>query len=124
MSINNENPQNQKPNYNENGQDNSSKQDPDLNVPPKKSPWGDIFLGLGLSLLLILSMFGTLYIGKAGIVSIIMFSLISLSTFLSVRFIRKTHPIAGKILLATVIPLTLILLLFGACFISLGGAMN
>ena len=123
MSINNENPENQKPNYNENGQDNSSKQDPNLNVPPKKSPWGDIFLGLGLSLLLILSMFGTLYIGKAGIVSIIMFSLISLSTFLSVRFIRKTHPIAGKILLATVIPLTLLLLLFGACFISLGGSL-
>ena len=88
---------------------------------PKKSPLGDIFLGLGLSFLLIIAMVATLYIGKAGIISIVMFILISASTFLSVKFIRKTHPIAGKILLATVIPLALLLLLFGACAITLGG---
>lgn len=86
-----------------------------------KSPWGDIFLGLGLSLLLIIAMVSTLYIGKAGIISIITLILISCATFLSVRFIRRKRPIVGKILLATVIPLTLILLLFGACVVSLGG---
>ncbi|MCB2291189.1 hypothetical protein LGK97_15775 [Clostridium sp. CS001] len=98
---------------------NENQQDPNLK-PPKKSPWGDIFLGLGLSLLLILSMIATLYIGKLGITSIIVLILISCATFLSVKFIRKERPIVGKILLATIIPLTLILLLFGACFISLG----
>jgi len=66
-------------------------------------------------------MIATLYIGKAGIISIVMFILISISTFLSVKLIRKTHSIAGKILLATVIPLALLLLLFGACAITLGG---
>ncbi|MEK6265687.1 MAG: hypothetical protein N2B06_13120 [Clostridium sp.] len=86
----------------------------------KKSPWGDIFLGLGLSLLLIVSIIASLYIGMAGIVSIIMLILISCSAFLSVRLIRRNRPIAGKILLATVIPLTLLLLLFGACFVSMG----
>lgn len=100
---------------------NTNNQDSNFNTPPKKSPWGDIFLGIGLSLLLILAMVSSLYIGKAGITSIVMLILISCSTFLSVRFIRRKRPIAGKILLATVIPLTLILLLFGACFVSLGG---
>lgn len=101
-----------------------SNENPDnqnFNTSPKKSPLGDIFLGLGLSLLLIIATVATLYIGKAGIVSIILLILISCSTFLSVRFIRGTHPIAGKTLLATVIPLTLVFLLFGACFVSLGG---
>jgi hypothetical protein len=120
MNDNNENPQNQKPNNGVSEQGNLSKQDLNFNTPPKKSPWGDIFLGLGLSLLLIIVMVASLYIGKAGIISIIMLILISCSTFLSVRLIRKAHPIAGKILLATVIPLTLVLLLFGACFVSLG----
>lgn len=100
---------------------NTNNQDSNFNTPPKKSPWGDIFLGIGLSLLLIIVMIASLYIGKAGIVSIVMLILISSSTFLSVRFIRRKRPIAGKILLATVIPLTLLLLLFGACFVSLGG---
>jgi len=100
---------------------NTNNQDSNFNTPPKKSPWGDIFLGIGLSLLLILSMVASLYTGKAGIASIVMLILISCSTFLAVRFIRRKRPIAGKILLATVIPLTLILLLFGACFVSLGG---
>lgn len=121
MSINNKDSNNQKPNSNFTEQDNLNKQDPNFNTPPKKSPWGEIFLGLGLSFLLIIAMVATLYIGKAGIVSIIMFILISLSTFLSVRFIRREHPIAGKIMLATIIPLTLILLLFGACAVMLGG---
>jgi len=119
--MSNKNPQNQKPNNNINEQYILNNQDPNFNTPPKKGPWGEIFLGLGLSLLLIISMVATLYIGKAGIISIIMFILISGATFLSVRFIRRTHPIAGKILLVTIIPLTLILLLFGACFVSLGG---
>jgi hypothetical protein len=99
---------------------NENQKEPNSNVPLKKSPWGDIFLGLGLSLLLILSMIATLYIGKVGIASIIILILISCATFLSVKFIRKKRPIVGKILLATIIPLTLILLLFGACFVSLG----
>lgn len=120
MSINNETPKDQKHN-NSNELDNLSKQDPNLDTNPKKSPWGDIFLGLGLSLLLIIAMVATLYIGKAGIISIVIFILISCSTFLSVRLIRRNHPIAGKILLTIVIPLTLLLLLFGACAISLGG---
>ncbi|MBU3146758.1 hypothetical protein [Clostridium sp. CF012] len=112
--MSNENPENQKLTNNVSKQDN-------FNKPPKKSPWGDIFLGIGLSFTLIIAMIAALYIGKAGIISIVMFILISCATFLSVRFIRRTHPIAGKILLATVIPLTLVLLLFGACFVSLGG---
>jgi hypothetical protein len=120
MNDNNENPQNQKPNNNVSEQRNLNKQDPNFNTPPKKSPWGDIFLGLALSFLLIIGMISTLYIGKAGIISIIMLILISCSTFLSVRLIRRSRPIAGKILLATVIPLALLLLLFGACFVSLG----
>jgi len=107
-------------NNNESEQDYLNKQDPNFNPPPKKSPWGDIFLGLGLSCLLIIALVATLYIGKAGAVSIIVFILILSSTFLSVRFIRRKRPIAGKIILATVIPLTLLLLLFGACFVSLG----
>lgn len=133
MSTNNEKPNN---NLNEqstlnhqenlgqqgslNKQENLNHQNSNFNIPPKKSPWGDIFLGLGLSLLLILSMFATLYIGKVGITSMVILALISASTFLSVRFIRRKRPIAGKILLSTVIPLTLILLIFGACFVSLG----
>lgn len=86
----------------------------------KKGPWADMFLGLGLSLLLIIAIVASLYIGKAGITSIIMLILISCSAFLSVRLMRRNRPIAGKILLATVIPLTLLLLLFGACFVSMG----
>ena len=121
MNTNNENPQNEKPNNNINEQGDLSKQDPNLNTLPKKSALGEIFLGVGLSLLLIIAMVATLYIGKAGIVSIIMLILISASTFISVRFIRRARPIVGKILLATVIPLTLLLLLFGACVVSLGG---
>jgi hypothetical protein len=99
---------------------NTNNQESNFNTPPKKSPWGDIFLGIGLSLLLIIAMIASLYIGEAGIVSIVMLILISSSTFLSVRFIRRKRPIAGKILLATIIPLTLLLLLFGACFVSMG----
>jgi hypothetical protein len=99
---------------------NTNNQDSNFNTPPKKSPWGDIFLGIGLSLLLIIAMYASLYIGEAGMVSIVMLILISCSTFLAVRFIRRNRKIAGKILLATVIPLTLILLLFGACFVSMG----
>ena len=87
---------------------------------PKKSPSGDIFLGLGLSLALIASMIVSLYSGSAGLFSIIMFILMTCATFLSVKLIKQNHPIAGKILLATIIPLTLLLLLFGACFVSLG----
>jgi len=121
MNTNNENPQNEKPNNNVSGQDDLNQQVTNFNTPLKKSPWGEIFLGLGLSLLLLIAMVATLYIGKAGIVSIIMLILISVSTFVSVRFIRRARPVAGKILLATVIPLTLLLLLFGACAISLGG---
>lgn len=121
MSINNENSQNQKPNNNLYKDGNLSNQDPNFITPSKKSPWGDIFLGLGLSFLLIVLMVATLYIGKAGIVSILMFILISSSTFLSVRFIRRAHPIAGKIMLTVVIPITLLLLLFGACGVMLGG---
>ncbi|MBU3190356.1 hypothetical protein K9O30_14285 [Clostridium bowmanii] len=119
--MSNENPENQKSNNNLNVQDFLNYKEPSFNTLPKKSPWGDIFLGLGLSVLLIITMVATLYIGKAGIVSIISLILISSSTFLSVRFIRRTHPIAGKILLAIVIPITLIFLLFGACFVSLNG---
>ena len=127
MSTNNEKPNNDLNelnalNHQENlGQQESlNQQNPNFNIPPKKSPWGDIFLGLGLSLLLILSMVATLYIGKLGIASMVILALICASTFLSVRFIRRNRPIAGKILLATVIPLTLLLLLFGACFTFLG----
>jgi|GEM_PF-3498643 len=100
MNVNNQNPENQK---------------------PKKSPWGDIFLGLGLALLLFIAMVATLYIGNVGKISIIGFILMSASTFLSVRLIRRNHPIAGKIMLGVIIPLTLLLLLFGACSITLGG---
>lgn len=114
------NDNNEKPNNNFNEGDYLNKQDPNFNTPPKKSPWGDIFLGLGLSILLIVAMAATLYIGKVGIISIIILVLISGSTFLSVRLIKRKRPIVGKILLATVIPLTLLLLLFGACFVSLG----
>jgi len=103
-----------------NKQESLNHQNPNFNSPPKKSPWGEIFLGLGLSLLLILSMFATLYIGKVGITSMVILALISTSTFLAVRFIRRKRPIAGKILLGAVVPLTLILLIFGACFVSLG----
>ncbi|MGK0469245.1 hypothetical protein [Clostridium sp.] len=102
---------------------NTNNQDPNFNAPPKKSPWVDIFLGIGLSLLLIIAMIASLNIGAAGMISmfsIVMLILISGSTFLSVRLIRRNRPIAGKILLATVIPITLILLLFGACFVSMG----
>jgi len=116
MNSNNENPNNKIK-----GQGNLNQQVPNFNTPPKKSPWGDIFLGLGLSFLLIIVMVATLYIGIAGIVSIVMLILISGSTLISVRFIRRGRPIVGKILLATVIPLTLLLLLFGACVVSLGG---
>lgn len=103
-----------------NKQENLNHQNSNFNIPPKKSPWGDIFLGSGLSILLILSMFATLYIGKVGITSMVILALISASTFLAVRFIRRKRPIAGKILLGAVVPLTLILLIFGACFVSLG----
>ncbi|MBU3113888.1 hypothetical protein [Clostridium lacusfryxellense] len=118
--MSNDNPKNQKPNNNLGEQYYMSNQDPNFNSHVKKSPWRDIFLGLGLSLLLLILMVATLFIGKAGITSIIMFILIGSATFLSVRFIRRSHPIAGKILLATVTPLALLLLLFGACFVSLG----
>jgi len=121
MNVSNDNPKNVKLNNKLNEHDYLDNQDPNFNGAPKKSPWWDIFLGLGLSLLLLISMVATLYIGKAGIVSIIEFILISFSTFLSVRFIRRDRPIAGKIILVVVIPMTLLLLLFGACFISLGG---
>lgn len=86
-----------------------------------KSPWGDIFLGLGLAFLLIIAIVATFNIGKAGIISIVLFILLSFSTFLSVRFIRRNRPIVGRIILVIVIPMTLLLLLFGACVISLGG---
>ena len=108
------------PNNNFNEQNNINQQSFDFNTPPKKSPWGEIFLGLGLSVFLILAMIATLYIGKVAISSFIILFLISGATLLSVRFIKRKRPIAGKILLATVIPLTLLLLLFGACFVSLG----
>ena len=111
---------NENPNNNSNEQNNINQQNFDFNSPPKKSPWGEIFLGLGLSVFLILAMIATLYIGKVAISSFVILFLISCSTFLSVRFIRRKRPIAGKILLATVIPLTVLLLLFGACFVSLG----
>ena len=108
------------PNNNFNEQNTINQQSFDFNTPPKKSPWGEIFLGLGLSVSLILAMVITLYIGKVAISSFIILFLISGATLLSVRFIKRKRPIAGKILLATVIPLTLLLLLFGACFVSLG----
>lgn len=120
MNDNNENSQNQKPDYNLSEQQNSNMQDSNFNMQPKKSPLGDIFLGLGLSLALIASMIVSLYSGSAGLFSIIMFILMTCATFLSVKLIKQNHPIAGKILLATIIPLTLLLLLFGACFVSLG----
>ena len=121
MSDNNEDFKNEKPN-NVSEQVNLNEHNHNLNTPPKKIPWGDIFLGLGLSFLLIIAIVASLYIGQVGIISIVVFILLVCSTFLSVRFIRRgTHPIAGKILLVIIIPLTLLLLLFGACAVSLGG---
>jgi len=102
------------------GNDNLNNQNPNFNKPIKKSPWGDIFLGLALALLLFITLVATLYIGKAGIISIIEFILISFFTFLSVRFIRRNRPIVGKIILGVVIPMTLLLLLFGSCAALLG----
>ena len=100
--------------------ENSQNQDPIFNMEPKKSPWGDIFLGLGLSIVLIILIIASFYAGSIGIASIIIFFLISCATLLSVRFSRRNRPIVGKILLVTIIPLTLLLFLFGACFASLG----
>ena len=48
MNVNNENHVSQKPD-NVNEEVNLNKQDPSLDTEPKRSPWGDIFLGLGLS---------------------------------------------------------------------------
>ena len=100
--------------------ENFQNQDPIFNMEPKKSPWGDIFLGLGLAILLIASIIISFYSGSTGVFSIIMFILISAATLLAVKLIKQKHPIAGKILLAIIIPLTLLLLLFGACFAMLG----
>jgi len=122
MSDNNEDFKNEKPNNDVNEQENLNQHNSNFNTPLKKSPWGDIFLGLGLVFLLILAIVASLYIGQVGIISIVMFILLACSTFLSVRFIRRgTHPIAGKILLVIIIPLTLLLLIFGMCAVSLGG---
>ena len=87
----------------------------------KKGPWGDIFLGLGLAFLFLAIMITTIYIGSAGIVSIVGFILISASTFLSVKWIRGERPITGKIILAITLPCTFALLVFGACAVMLGG---
>ena len=120
MNENNENSQNQKTNHITGQQGNFNMQDPNFNGQPKKTPWGDILLGLGLSILLVILIISSFYTGRAAIASIIVLILIFCATLLSVRFTRRNRPIVGKILLVTIIPLTLLLFLFGACFISLG----
>lgn len=98
MKINNEN--------NFNGGDNK---------PPKPSALMDVFLGLGVSALLLAAMFGTLFIGKPAIISIVELVIISCSTFLAVRFLRRERTVIGVFMLATIIPMTLLLMLVGSC---------
>ena len=62
--MSNENPENQKPNNNLNKQDILNYKEPNLNTSPKISPWTDIVLGLGLSVLLIIAMVATSILEK------------------------------------------------------------
>lgn len=95
-----------------NNQDNFNGGD---NKPPKPSVLVDIFLGLGVSALLLVAMFGTLSIGKPAIISIIELIIIACSTFLAVRCLRRERKIIGTFILATIIPMTLLLMLIGSC---------
>lgn len=93
-----------------------------FNKKSKTTQFKDVLIGLGISGLLVLLMFFSLFIGKnVGIVSIIEFIIISYGTFLSVRFIRRKRHIIGVFILATIIPSTLLLLLVGTCAGMLGG---
>ena len=116
---NNNNESSQKLNDNLNNENND--QNPNYNRPPKKSTWKDIFLGVGLAILIFMAMYSALFLNDIRIISIIEFIIISISTFLSVRFKRRNRPILGTLILVAVIPMTLLLLLVGSCGFMFNG---
>lgn len=108
-------------NYNYNMQKNYQQNSNNSNKSSNANKVLDILIGLGVSVFIVTSMFFALSIGKIGIVSIIEFIIISLSTFLSVRCIRRKRPIIGVFILVAVTPITLLLLLVGACTVMFDG---
>lgn len=90
------------------------------NKPPKQNTLMEILIGLGASILILVLIFGTLFIGMPGIISIVELIIIACSTFLAVRCLRRERKIIGIFILATIIPMTLLLMLVGSCAALLG----
>jgi len=100
------------------GPENSHQDSGDNTTPPAKKPnvFFDVLVGVGISAAAYISLWVISSAGRPlAVIALLDFIILAAFLFLTVKFFRTGHTVAGLIMIVAIAPGVFALLLFGAC---------